>query len=373
MSISAENAQKIGRLTPLRDVLAHVAAQVSPVSAREVELVQALGCVLAADVKVSGKHPSAAIALRDGFAVRAEDTADGNSYAPVPLPIAVAVDAGDPLPEGADAVAASESIVSDGGAMQAIAPVAGGEGALAAGADAAPHAALLRAGVRLNALALAAMQALGISRVAVRKPRVRILIARASEDAILAAATALLRALVTKAGGEIVPVPLDGDAAPLSDADSDFIVIVGGSGTGARDLSVQMLAHAGQVAFHGIGLAPGETAALGNIGKASVLVVPGRLDAAFAVWVTLGAAILSRLAGSADEIVSLPVKLARKVTSTIGMVELVPVMLENGEVTPLASGYLPLGTMAQADGYIVVPAESEGFPPGAQVAMRKMP
>jgi molybdopterin biosynthesis enzyme len=291
----------------------------------------------------------------------------------VPLPIAVAVDAGDPLPEGTDAVAASESIVTDGGAMQAVAAVAGGDGVLAAGADAGPDAALLRAGVRLNALALAAMQALGISRVAVRKPRVRILTARASEDAILAAVASLLRMLVTSAGGEIIPVSLDDNTAPLSGIDSDFIVIVGGSGTGARDLSVQMLAHAGQVAFHGVGISPGETVALGNIGKASVLVVPGRLDAAFAAWVTLGAEILSRLSDGTGDPAPVAVKLARKITSTIGMVEVVPVRLEDGEATPLASGYLSLGTVAQADGYIVVPAESEGFPPGTQVAMRKMP
>jgi len=58
------------------------------------------------------------------------------------------------------------------------------------------------------------------------------------------------------------------------------------------------------------------------------------------------------------------------VTSTIGMVEVVPVRLQQSQATPLASGYWPLQAQAIADGYVVVPAESEGFAEGAAVAVR---
>ncbi len=67
----------------------------------------------------------------------------------------------------------------------------------------------------------------------------------------------------------------------------------------------------------------------------------------------------------------LPLK--RKVTSTIGMTELVPVRCAGGMAEPLASGYLSFMALAQSDGWIVVPAESEGFPAGAQVAVRPWP
>ena len=129
----------------------------------------------------------------------------------------------------------------------------------------------------------------------------------------------------------------------------------------------------GHLHFHGIGIAPGETSALGFIGKVPVLIVPGRIDAAFAVLVTIGDAILARLAGRSGEAPAMRATLARKVVSTIGLVEIVPVQLQDSGAMPLASGYLPMQTMTMADGYIVVPADSEGFPAGSTVAVRTMP
>lgn len=127
------------------------------------------------------------------------------------------------------------------------------------------------------------------------------------------------------------------------------------------------------MAFHGIGIAPGETTAVGSINKAGVLIVPGRLDAAFAAWATIGEAIMARLTGYTGSTPSSTATLTRKVTSTIGLVEIVPVKLEPSGALPLASGYIPIQTMAQADGYIVVPADSEGFPAGASVKVRTLP
>ena len=37
------------------------------------------------------------------------------------------------------------------------------------------------------------------------------------------------------------------------------------------------------------------------------------------------------------------------------------------------SGYVPLSALAEADGWILVPADSEGYPPGAEVVIRPFP
>jgi molybdopterin biosynthesis enzyme len=68
--------------------------------------------------------------------------------------------------------------------------------------------------------------------------------------------------------------------------------------------------------------------------------------------------------------------LARKVSSTVGLAELVPVRhsTDNAEeVEPLATRYLPLSSLTRADGWILVPAESEGYPAGAAVNVRPWP
>jgi molybdopterin biosynthesis enzyme len=55
------------------------------------------------------------------------------------------------------------------------------------------------------------------------------------------------------------------------------------------------------------------------------------------------------------------------------MTELVPVRCSTGVAEPLGSGYLSLTALARSDGWIVVPADSEGFPAGTQVAVRPWP
>src|SRR5579864_6134323 len=126
---AAQQTQRIVRLTPLDTVLARIDALVAPVMPREVAIATAVGRVVAGDVMV-GSRPGAALALRDGWAVNSALTQDAGPYAPAPLPSAIRIEAGAPLPAGADAVAAIDAVVVRDGAAQAIAPVTPGEGVL---------------------------------------------------------------------------------------------------------------------------------------------------------------------------------------------------------------------------------------------------
>src|SRR5438132_239681 len=138
--------QRIGRLTPLADVLARIDSLVRPVEPRPAQRHAAVGRVLAQDVVAPAGLPLAARALRDGFAVRAEATADASSYAPAPLaPPPPRVDVGDLLPPGADAVAPLDVVVGRAGRYEALSPVAPGEGVLAIDADIRASAILRRA------------------------------------------------------------------------------------------------------------------------------------------------------------------------------------------------------------------------------------
>src|SRR5258708_25066527 len=96
--------QRSAKLTPLGDVLVRVGAWYKPVAPRRADLSAALGRILAEDVVIPGPLPATAVALRDGWAVRSELTADAGGYAPAPLASAVRIDVGQPLPADADAV-----------------------------------------------------------------------------------------------------------------------------------------------------------------------------------------------------------------------------------------------------------------------------
>jgi molybdopterin biosynthesis enzyme len=65
--------------------------------------------------------------------------------------------------------------------------------------------------------------------------------------------------------------------------------------------------------------------------------------------------------------------LARKVSSTVGLAEVVPVRRNGSQAEPLATKYLPLSLLARSDGWIFVPADSEGYSGGSAVQVRPWP
>jgi molybdopterin biosynthesis enzyme len=360
--------QRIARLTPLDTVLARIDALVAPVSAREVATAAAFGAVMAGDLSVAPR-PRVPVALRDGWAVKSELTTDASPYGPAALPAALWINVGEPLPAGTDAVAESDVIVIRDGGAQAVAPIAAGDGVLPAGTDADPRTTLRLEGKLISKLSAAVLAAAGIAQVRVRQPGVRVVKARPGPDPIIDAAVDLIARAVAANGGRALADPT-GDMPiedALQDKSADAVIAIGGTGGGRNDASVATLGRLGRVETHGVALSPGETAAFGMIETRPVLLLPGRIDAALAVWLTLGQRMLARLAGSGEVPAAVSAKLARKVASSLGLAELIPVRLRDGQAEPLGSGYLPLQTLAQSDGWILVPPEREGHPAGATV------
>ncbi len=102
---------------------------------------------------------------------------------------------------------------------------------------------------------------------------------------------------------------------------ADMVIAIGGTGSGSNDQSVRTLARVGRVQFHGIGINTGETTALGFVGARPVLLLPGRIDAALAGWLTIGRRMLARRAFRLIEEQPFAAELARKIASPLGLAE----------------------------------------------------
>ncbi len=365
-----EATQRITRLTPLDSVLARIDALVAPVAPREVALAAAAARILADDL-ILPVRPAAALALRDGFAVSAQATEDAGAYAPVALPQAQRIDAGAAMPAQCDAVVPVDAVMMRGGVVEVLVPVTAGDGVLLAGGDADGRRVTLQAGRALQPLAMAALAAAQVARVRVREPRLHVLCTR--PDAILDAAARWVARTIAAHGGVALIEPGDRLEDVLRREDADALVAIGGTGSGRDDRSVATLARVGAVEAHGVALAPGETAAFGRIGQRPVLLLPGRLDAAVAVWTVIGHRLLMRLAASRAETPGAAGRLTRKVASNLGLAEIVPVRWRGEEVEPLGAGYLSLQTLVQADGWILVGAGHEGYRAGASVVVKTWP
>jgi molybdopterin biosynthesis enzyme len=374
MAATSETIQTIAKLTPLADALAAVDLSVKPLTPRTLDVTAAVGRTLAIDA-IAHARPTAALALLDGWALAADATLGAGGYAPVPLLHPPhRIEMGQPLPPDTDSVAPFDAVKMSNGFAEALATINPGEGVLPAGGDSDPAIPLRRAGERLRMTDLAAFAAAGLSRITVREPRIRVLPLRGS--AIVLAAARLVAADIERRGGTARLDDAGRDLGTvLASESTDAIIVIGGTGSGRNDTTVHTMARDCRLVTHGIAVTPGETAALGFAGPRPILLLPGRLDAALAVWLTVGRRIQERLAAAhnkdSEEGEVLP--LARKVTSTVGLAEVVPVRREDGKVSPLAAKYLPLSSLTRSDGWILVPAESEGYSAGAELRVRPWP
>lgn len=357
-------SQKIAKLTPLDGVFRKLDALATPVAARMIALARAEHFVLAEDVRLAAAHPARAIALQDGHAVSSKDVTDAGPYTPMAAKTAW-IEAGEVLPDGLDAVLAADAVNESGEVME---PAAPGEGVWPQAADGEANSLLSQAGEQLRAIDIAVLETLGVKDVSVRVPKIALVTVGQDRQPLLS----LFSRMIAASGGEIASAAsLD---AAFSNESADAVIVLGGSGMGRNDKSVTALAEKGRVEIHGFALKPGETAALGAVAKRPVLIVPGRFDAALAVFAVMGLRLIAKLSGRTRYIVQMPITLSRKLASQVGIAEFVPlVRTGKSEAEPVATGTLPLSALARSDGWLMVPAESEGYPEGSRVEMRFLP
>lgn len=371
--MDAFQPQRVARLAPLSEIYACLRS-IAPVAPRTIDVQAAAGRVLAVDAVVPAPVPTSSVALRDGWAVRADTVTDASPYAPLPLaPTPPWVEAGDPLPHPADAVLAPDDVAVTGTTAEALASAIAGTDVLGPGEDASFGCVLRHAAEQLRAIDVAVLRAAGVARIAIREPRIRIVLA----SPLLGGADDTVSPLIARAVEAIGGVAMVEPGRPLREAlladDADAVLAIGGTGVGRRDASVRTLAEVGQVDIHGMGIRPGETAALGRVGQRPVLLLPGRIDAALAIWLVVGHHLFMQLAAGISAAPTRQAVLARKVVSTVGLAEVVLVgHLETG-LEPLASRYFPIQALARAVGWILVAPELEGYPPGATVRMHLLP
>jgi molybdopterin biosynthesis enzyme len=357
--------QRINRLTPRADLLRAFAA-LQPVEPARVALSDALGGVLAENVCAEGPMPPDTRANADGWAVAGADVAGAGSYGPAFLaPAPDWVDAGTPLPPNTDTVLAPEDLTLDGGMAQATADPAPGTGTRPAGADAGEGEIVLPQGRLIGALEIGVLAEMGMSDVALRRPRVRIVLARGDDRR-----AALLARLVEDAGSQMVETLAPGESAEdlspaLAQAGADLVLGIGGTGAGRNDHMVEALRSIAQEAIHGVALLPGTTAAFA-MAPHPVLLLPGALEALLGGWLGLGAPLMARLAGRADEAPH-DVLLTDKIASTIGLDEIFLLQDEKGGARPLPLAEASFAEIAAARRYVVVPAGLEGFAAGENV------
>jgi molybdopterin molybdotransferase len=357
-----------------------------PVLAAEtLPLRQAYGRILARDVRSGVDVPASARAAIDGVALLAQAIIGAHNYQPVNLrlgrgPIdkfgrsAVRVEAGDPMPAGADAVVALDACAfCEPGWCEVFAPVPPGYAVEPTGSLLGHDTPLLAAGQCLEPRHIALMaEAAAPGAPVVRQPRVAVIL-NGHDHGRLAVVATLLQGLIERDGG-LLTVPPCRDLEQLPDfgpSKPDIAFVIGRAGS-LDDAPVQSLAALGEVAILGIALAPGESTAIGIIPPASpVFVLPVAPAGCLWAYEWLAGRALRRLAGRAlgPPLRSQVMRIRRKIVSRIGMTEIFPVRCVGQDAVEPDEVLAETDLLAavKADGFVITPEGSEGYADGSLV------
>ncbi len=394
----------------------------SPITATEtIAIADADGRVVAANIVSSLDVPPFDRSAMDGYAVRSSDCTAPSAVLRVigrvftgevfPGEIqageCVEIATGAPMPRGADAVVMVEEtaliqkdVAADlevRGHVKLSAAVRTGQNIGRRAADIAKGAPVVSRGDVLTPSRVGAIAAVGVQQVEVfRKPSVAIV---STGNEVVAPGLPLppghiydinrftLEAVARRHGGSPVALASPGDSIDQLDrvldaaVAYDLIVFSGGSSVGDRDLVRDVISARGEILFHGIAVKPGKPTAFATIpGVVSpdspaenrlpvlFLGMPGNPTSCLSNAYILLIPVLRKLAGlPAWEPRTITVPLARRIASANDRHQFYTVRLVNGQAEPAFKGSGDITSMANADGYIEIPANTTTIDAGTPV------
>lgn len=392
------------RRTTLADALDWLDAHTGPLASEAAPLEDVCGRVLAEEIRSEVSVPGFSRSMMDGYALRAGETEGAGPYNRLPLAVigesmpgqpfegavaageAVRIMTGAALPEGADAVLPVERVEAAGERILVLAAVSPGQHVGRVGEDITAGSVVFQAGRRLRPQDIGVLSSIGLARVAVvRRPRVRIVVtgnellpagSRPEGCRIADSNGPMLRALIERDGGlAINPGIVPDSSEAILEAmrtEADLVLVSGGSSVGQEDHAAAMVIKHGTLPIHGIAIRPSSPTGLGLLDGRVVVLLPGNPVACLCAYDFFGGRAVRRLGGRPSDWpyrrVSLP--LARKIASTVGRDEYLRVRLVDGGVEPVAiGGSSVLSSSSRADGFVVIPCDSEGYPAGTPVTV----
>ncbi len=404
-----EGTELIG-LEGARDL---VRRYIAPMESEEVPLLRVPGRVLAREVSARTDSPSADVSLKDGYAVRSEDTVRASRKSPTRLRVlgsrfagergetrirpegCVKITSGAILPADADAVVGIEFCTETAEGVLVSEPVAAGLNVLAQGTDIAAGAALGAPGDRLGPGTAGWLAAAGLEEVPVyRLPSVALV---ATGDEVVAPGAPLERGqlyasnLVTLSAWlgafgiatdlAILPDRRDDlrQELPRAIEGHDALLTSGGAWGSERDLVVGVLEELGwKRVFHRVRMGPGKAVGFGLLEGRPVFCLPGGPPSNEMAFLQLALPGVLRLAGwQGSPFPSLTARLTEPVKGRdIDWTQFKRGRLHRGTdegfcVTP----YLPrsrLESMALADCLIEVPEGVERLEAGEWVSVQML-
>ena len=358
---------------------------------------ESLGRITAEAVYAKCCSPLFNAAAMDGIAVKSAETAEAGEERPLALSLGSGyriIDTGDPVKSPFDAVIMAEDVMETGEGMVTITKsVPGWQHVRPIGEDIAAGEMLLPSHHTIRPVDIGVLLAGGILNLEIfKKPQVSIIPTgteiimpheNPKECDIIDSNSGMIAAMVTESGGvphrcSIVPDDYQKiKETVLQETErSDMVIINAGSSAGTEDYTVHVLREIGQVIVHGVAMKPGKPVILAIVQGKPVIGLPGYPVSAYLAFENFAEPVLRIMAGLSPNKGSSTRKtvkavLSKRTVSSLKHREYVRVKV--GKVgdkfvcAPLARGAGAAMSLVRADGFCVIPQESEGFEAGETV------
>lgn len=391
----------------VEDALARIREAIAPVTLVErVPVRDALGRVLAADIRTPHPVPGHDNSAMDGYAIRHADQARqplrevGSAYAGHPFEgqlgegECVRIMTGGVVPAGADSVVMQEVCRADGGRVHVDDWPDAGENVRRAGEDTAAGDRVVTAGTRLTAANLGVIAATGKPEIGVyRRLRAAFF---STGDELRSAGEPIetgqiydsnrytLHGMLARLGTEVIDMGVVRDdpaelraALETAAASADVVLTSGGVSVGSADYVTDTLAEIGRIGFWTVSIKPGRPLAFGHIDRAAFFGLPGNPVSSMVTFAQIVAPSLRHMSGETGY---RPVRfharlVGKRLRKKPGRMEFQRGHLDwdtNGE--PQVRGFGSQGSgilrsMSTADCFIVLPLDGGGVEPGEWVTV----
>ena len=370
----------------------------------EISVTEAYGRVLFEDVYSRMDFPPFDKALKDGFAILAEDSYGASEETPNTLEVVdfleagsttdkkvekgkcIEISTGATMPEGAESVVMVEYAEKLDGKVNILTTATPGQDVARKGSDIEEGKLILKKGDFLNPGKIGVLLSQGFDTIEVyKKPTVGVV---SSGNEITLQGEELEYGKIYDVNGGMIKndaVSCGADAKFLgvmrdnydevkkkiteSLKEVDILFCSGGTSAGLGDVLKHVLDELGEVHIHGISVQPGKPTIVGVIDGKLVIGLPGNPVSALMIFNAFVAEPLSRLAGvDRDfELKTVKGKITRRIHSQVGRMQYQLVKVDGENINPIFKDSGAIFSLSTADGYVKIPKLIEMVDEGEDV------
>lgn len=375
-----------------REIYMSALGDAASAKAETVSVIEALGRVTSEAVYAKYSSPLYNSAAMDGIAVVSAATEGASEASPLTLKPGedyMIVDTGDPIKKPYDAVIMAEDTQETDEGMVIRAAAHSWEHVRPVGEDIVVGEMILTRCHRIRPIDIGVLLSGGVTEISVYvQPKVGIIptgteIVEPYEDPeegdIIESNSRMFEAMVRENGGiprryDIVEDDYEKIKAAVLRAldENDMVLVNAGSSAGTEDYTIHILREIGEVFIHGVAMKPGKPVILAKACGKPVIGIPGYPVSAYLAVENFVYPVLRSFTGLREaNDHRIEAVLSRRLVSSLKHREYVRVRV--GRVggryvcAPLARGAGAAMSMVKADGFCVIPQESEGYEAGETV------